>query len=514
MEIKFSDIKRGRTYKIRVFNLIEDLESKSRLVEFINKILRYNNPNSFHLKNVIEAFTDILIESLREQNILKSNLDILKFNLEKSDVTLSIAKMFSLARIIEDNEISNYHLEFKHSQLLKVLERIDIKLILEIYRDSLPKSPSTNIPGLMEFFTLEKLIQVLIIEFPEDQEKNPTMLGFAVKLIKKLSDNNLRQELCQWIKDVVDHNKLPFEIPNLEPVKIIPSDKTLCYFLQIIVEPLPTKKEKFILKALLIEDRNPEQNSETIISTDWVDSEQKGFCFESVPNGINKIIKDTSRIHLFGKKFDLFIEIFLTKPYLSKTLDLEEVSDELDGSERLGQQYPLIVRSYDRIDRTRAAILLSELQKKWNLLQDKIKANPNPEAWEEEFKIPPALEDKKWRDLRKHLNQKVGLKICSNFPTSPKAQNELFTIIIKSGVPICLWSRKKSLKEDEMVKFNQLLSLEQVRDINKLYQAIFELRKEVPSSKTQAKNHLGSHLGFLCDHGERIPDISRLTRMV
>jgi hypothetical protein len=63
-----------------------------------------------------------------------------------------------------------------------------------------------------------------------------------------------------------------------------------------------------------------------------------------------------------------------------------------------------------------------------------------------------------------------------------------------------------------VVIFNQLLSLEQVRDINKLYQEIFKIREGV--TKKQAKNHLGSHLGFLCDHGERIPDISRLTRMV
>jgi hypothetical protein len=207
----------------------------------------------------------------------------------------------------------------------------------------------------------------------------------------------------------------------------------------------------------------------------------------------------------------------LTNPYLSKTLDLEEVSDELDGSERLGQQYPLIVRSYDRIDR--AATLFSELQKKWDLLQDKIKANPNPEAWEEEFKVPPALAQKKWHALQKHLNEKVGLKICSNFPTTPEDEVKLFRTILKSGVPICLWNRKKSLEEDAMATFNQLLTLEQVRDINKLYKAIFEIRKDASDEETEPENHLGSNLGFLCDHGKRIPlillpDISRLTRMV
>jgi len=513
MDIKFSEIAQGKTYKRKVFYLIRDFIGEVRLVEFITSVLT-DKPRSPYLKNVIEAFTDILIESLREQNILK-------FNLEKSDITLSIAKMFSLARIIEDNEISNYNLEFKHSQLLKALERIDTKLILEIYRDSLPKNPSIDIDGLMEFLTLEKLIQVLIIEFPENPEKKPRIVEFVDKIIKRLSDNNLRQELRQWIKDIREYNKLTFEIPNLEDIEIIINNETLRYFLQIIVEPLSvTGKERFILKALLIEDRNLEQNSETIINTDWLEaehSEQKGFYFESVPKKINKIIKRTSQIHLLGKKFDLFIEIFLPILYLSKTLDLEEVPSELDGSsERLGQQYPLIVRSFDR---TYGANLLSEFQKKWDFLQDKIKANPNPKAWEEEFKVPPALAQKKWYGLQKHLNEKVGLKICSNFPTTPEDEVKLFRTILKSGAPICLWNRKKSLEEDEMATFNQLLTLEQVRDINKLYQAIFEIRKDASDEETEPENHLGSNLGFLCDHGKRIPltlltDISRLTRMV
>jgi hypothetical protein len=479
--------------------LIRDFIGEVRLVEFITSVLT-DKPRSPYLKNVIEAFTDILIESLREQNILK-------FNLEKLCTALNIAKMFSLARIIEDNTISNYNSEFKHDQLLKTLEKIDFKLIQEIYRDSLPKNLSIDIDGLMEFFTLEKLIRVLIIEYPVNQEKKPTILGFAFKLAKRLSDNNSKQELNQWINDVREHNNLTFEIPNLEDVKTIKSDETLCYFLQIIVEPLPTtsKEDRFILKALLIEERNQEKHSETIIDTDWTkeeDSEQNGFCFGDVHTKINKIIKSTSQKHLLGKKFNLFIEIFLPISYLSKTLDLEEVPNELGRSQRLGKQYPLIVRSYER---NKFAGLLSEFRQRWELLQEKIQTNPDPQAWEEEFKTPTPLTN---------LDKKVALKICSDFPTSPKAQQELFGIILESGVPICLWSRKKSLKEDEMVRFNQLLSLEKVRDINNLYQAIFELRKEVPSSKTQAKNHLGSHLGFLCDHGGRIPDISRLTRMV
>ncbi len=503
MDIKFSEIAQGKMYKRKVFYLIRDFIGEVRLVEFITSVLT-DKPRSPYLKNVIEAFKDILIQSLIERNILK-------FNLEKSYTTLSIAKMFSLARIIEDNEISNYNLEFKHGQLLKTLEKIDFKLIQEIYRDSLPKNPSIDIGELMDFVTLETLIQILIIEFPLNQDKKPTILEFTDKLIKRLINNDLQQELYQWRKHIGEHNNLTFEIPNLEAVEIIKSDKILRYFLQIIVEPLPTEKDRFILKALLIEDRNPEQNNETIINIDWLDSEQEGFYFESVSTMINKIIQSTSQKHLLGKIFNLLIEVFLPISYLSKTLDLEEVLDELDCSERLGKQYPLIVRSYDR---TRAPTLLSLLKQRWKLLQNKIQANPNPEAWEEEFKTPPVLADKKWSDLQKHLNEKVGLKICSNFPTTPKDQDELFKTILRTGVPICLWSRKKSLKEDEMVRFNQLLSLEQVRDINNLYQAIFELRKEVPPSKAQAKNHLGSHLGFLCDHGERIPDISRLTRMV
>ena len=513
MDIVFSDIAQGENYSSKVYNLITNVFiAKERLTEFIAEALT-DNPNSTHLQSIIEALKDILIQSLIKQNILKNNPD-------KSYTTSDIVRILRLARITENNEIPNSNLDFKDSQLLKILEKIDFKLVQEIYRDSLPKTPSIDIDGLMEFFTLEKLIRVLIIEYPVNQEKKPTILGFAFKLAKRLSDNNSKQELHQWINDVMEHNNLTFEVPNLETVEIITSNKTLCYFLQIIVEPLATEKDRFILKALLIHDCNPEQNSEAIIKTDWLESEypkQKGFCFESVPTVINKIIKRTSEIHLLGKKFDLFIEIFLTIHYLSKTLDLAEVSDELDGTEKLGQQYPLIVRSYDR---TYGPTSLSELQKKWDILQKKIQANPNPKEWEKEFEPPSSLAQKKWHNLQKDLNQKVGLKICSDFPTTPEDEVKLFRTIFKSGAPICLWNRKKSLEEDEMVKFNQLLTLERVRDINKLYQAIFDIRKEVPGEEeNQPENHLGSNLGFLCDHGIRIPrillpNISRLTRMV
>ena len=75
MDVKFSEIAQGKKYKDKVFYLIRDFVVEVRLVEFIKKILIYNNPNSFHLKNVIEAFKGILVESLIEQNILKFNLE-------------------------------------------------------------------------------------------------------------------------------------------------------------------------------------------------------------------------------------------------------------------------------------------------------------------------------------------------------------------------------------------------------------------------------------------------------
>jgi hypothetical protein len=83
-------------------------------------------------------------------------------------------------------------------------------------------------------------------------------------------------------------------------------------------------------------------------------------------------------------------------------------------------------------------------------------------------------------------------------------------------MPVCLWNRSSSLKSNALQELNELLCVEQVRDFNLLYQAIWELRKQVPERKKEMKNHLGYNLGCLCDHGERIPNITdqRLTRMV
>nr|WP_287520728.1 hypothetical protein [Okeania sp. SIO2C2] len=116
------------------------------------------------------------------------------------------------------------------------------------------------------------------------------------------------------------------------------------------------------------------------------------------------------------------------------------------------------------------------------------------------------------KQLGIRLENKVILKISCALPSKAKPKERLFEIILEKGVPVCLWIKSKD-KRDELNdlhyqsiinELNNLIKVEELRDVNRLYARIFKIRREHLADACK-KRRLGYHLRILCDYTERRP---------
>ena len=97
--------------------------------------------------------------------------------------------------------------------------------------------------------------------------------------------------------------------------------------------------------------------------------------------------------------------------------------------------------------------------------------------------------------------KKLGVKVTCCLPETNN-KKELFHAILIGGVPICLWTMCNLPRiEDD---FDKLLSFDFFKDESNWIESVFKLRREA-HAKQDKENHLGYHLGFLCDNPHRVP---------
>ncbi|GGA24507.1 hypothetical protein [Okeania sp. KiyG1] len=134
-------------------------------------------------------------------------------------------------------------------------------------------------------------------------------------------------------------------------------------------------------------------------------------------------------------------------------------------------------------------------------------------AFEDEDKLSTLLSNSQQRkQLGIKLEDKMILKISCGLPTSQSKRFHLFKIILENGVPLCLWIKSKTKRDklDDLHynflvnKLNNLIEVEDLQDVNRLYAKIFDIRKR-HLADTCKKRCLGYHLRILCDYTERRP---------
>ena len=156
--------------------------------------------------------------------------------------------------------------------------------------------------------------------------------------------------------------------------------------------------------------------------------------------------------------------------------------------------YPFTVRCYERCLKNN--ILRATWKKQWKLLQELInKIDNNQELISKRIGV---LSQQNFT----YLNSYVALKIVCPLPQTNEEKKYFFLNILRTGVPLCLWTRYEQISDINNIRkyFEDILNLKYFQDFCQFYKAIREIR----SKKVSDEDDFGYRLGVLFDH-DKIP---------
>ena len=399
----------------------------------------------------------------------------------------------------------------KFNNVFLMFNEIDLDILKKVCKQTLENSSKPqDIFGSFPDLTNTKSIAIFKTIFLENNYKNnkdiPSIIEFAERLIQeKEVSQNIRDKLNYWVRTVAQELNIKF--PTYEEKKL--STTTLNSYLLVTVTP--NSMDEFHLKAELITNYLPhDTNLERINLELNSDSPHIECSLSEIVNKIDEFIHiaQTQYLnqYLFNQKikYNLKVEVFLPLEIIDTNINLKKVP--IIGTEQkereFGIKYRFLVRLHERYTFDNGESF-NKLIERWEELdnwkqniicekniQTKIHhiSNINDCNWE---KIEIILEDEK----------KLGVKVTCCLPETNN-KKELFHAILIGGVPICLWTMCNLPRiEDD---FDKLLSFDFFKDESNWIESVFKLRREA-HAKQDKENHLGYHLGFLCDNPHRVP---------
>lgn len=361
--------------------------------------------------------------------------------------------------------------------------RIPQESIRQAYQEALP--PDAGVWG-SEGNNITQILQQL--------EQFRRLFEFFNRLSQ---DENIPQEIRNQLSGIAEEltsKKYPDENKNKLPSDFISNKEGQLQSYLIATLERCGDKEDFLLNAwLIIDDSLPGNNLSKFTSLLDQDEQQQGtLCkFKDIPTQLNKFIK-TSLKYLRGKQYQLIIEIFLPSDLISTEVDRWKISDPIDEEITLGTQYPIRLRSLERLNLDYLDSYLSDWYKYW----DKVKTVLHNEPIQELFVHLQEMETFNWKSLKNNLQEKIGLKVTC---APPKAKTkELFKAILTATTPIAIWTRYDIPDFDHVSAIDEILTF---KPLCHLCESVMQTRKQADA---QTEEHLGFHLAILWEDPYRL----------
>ncbi|MBS9394370.1 MAG: hypothetical protein HEQ29_14915 [Dolichospermum sp. LBC05a] len=442
----------GENLREKIFHLIEKFESESKLKELI-LAARKGNPNNQKLKDIQEK----LFPNIVDKPI---------------------------------NPASEYW-----NSLHYLLNKIGLNILEKVCRITLKNNPKNqdidgNYLELKNIQELATLKEILLEKYPKNQLNKPTIIEFAQRLTNEDSIRDIHSSLSEWINTVAD--KLNYKEPFYQDK---PKSSTIAKpYLMIIAEP--KGDDKFNLNAELIIDSNTQPIKV---------GEQRYDClWDNIKDEIDAFLGISFQQHLRNiNREDLTIELFLPFSHLDQDIDIANISVSSEENRAIGYEYKFLVRSIERIKEQWGSYMkicldrwenntaqIFHIQDNWNNCTDSSWIK-----WENSWG-GQNIDDNDNNVLIKVVTVGCGLPFG-------KIKNKFFITLIRGGVPISIWTRCN-------FPFTQQDSqkLSQINNNNfesSLIESVWRKRREAYQTQENGQNHLGYHLGFLCDNPHRIP---------
>jgi hypothetical protein len=197
---------------------------------------------------------------------------------------------------------------------------------------------------------------------------------------------------------------------------------------------------------------------------------------------------------------DLTIEFFLPGLLINTPVDQWQVGL---GDIVLGLQYPIVVRSLDRIRQARNAN--ADWKAKWARISE-------AEMHDGGIAVMWLAEDAPQQVNRLYVNLTgPAAPVCLCLAVTPvPAKCGALLAALRAGVPVLLWCRRPAL--DIRAGLSALLAQSAPSRLRGLPRRVFQFRRDAVSDGAD-QDHLAYHLTLLWDDADRIPDADSPLRM-
>ena len=494
LEVKLSDIPQAKTHRGLIFNVVNWARSKSKIRQLVIAASLENSGN-------------VLL-----QQFVKDHLHVL---LELDPVPLpSVDLLITLLTPI--NDFAGVVL----SACTQTLPDIDTDLREQLYSNEL----SANTKWLILFD--------LFLKTWERNEKKQLYIVLFVQNLEFLVQGTTKTALSQWLNDLPESIRpAPKQSePEIYPER--PSDEALkklqAYFL-ITVEPLETSdSDKYRVNGYVVtrignEDRYTKIESISLLiplpkeanklftdnpyyTLEQINQELPEWLIQAKEVIDNQCTEIQKSYHLeLPPVSDLTVEFWLPFEHLSTAAETWKIYGQPTRLKRrtrtLGQEYRIVVRSYDRFSDPDS---LNELNRTWQALltasQDSVDDGstflntPHFDCWSH------------WEDL-KRLSKQVyqGLSlICPLCSQQYKRQQEdLFAWMLEKGIPFVLWSRSVDLTDEQKKALKQKMTEMLTADTLNQLEQLFEKIKQSRTVDSEDR------LALWCDEPKRLIELKQ-----
>ncbi|GBE90951.1 hypothetical protein [Nostoc cycadae] len=359
--------------------------------------------------------------------------------------------------------------------------------IQQAYQDSLPpdasvwnlevKDTTQRLQVIEEFRKSLEFVQRLIQDERIPQESRDKLSALAEELAAKKHSGDKTKPPTNFLSN--------------------PQGQLESYLIATI-ERCDDDNEQFLMNAwLIIDDSLPVNSLSKFISLLDQDEQQLGrICkFNEIQQQLNNFLK-TSLKHLIGKRYQLIIEVFLPRDLIDTEIDRWEISESIPNpmveKTILGTEYPIRLRSLERLNCGYLARYLSDWYKSWEKVKSVLHDKPSQEL----FEHLQEMENFNWKLLKISLKEKIGIKItCAPPRTKIK---ELFEAILKATTPIAIWTRC------DIPNLDQVTAIDEVLSFKPLCHLCESVRQKREQADAQTEEHLGFHLALLWEDPYRL----------
>jgi hypothetical protein len=380
------------------------------------------------------------------------------------------------------------------------------------------------------------LLDLFLITW-ERNNKEQLYIVLFIQNLKSLSKGAIQTALIQWLNDLPESIRPASQVPERKIYPERPSDEALkkiqAYFLITVGSAETSEPDKYEVNGCVVtrlgnEDRYTKIES---ISLQLPVTQKDNKSLEMEPyytlaqvehNLPDWLLKANKLIESKGIEIqtdyslelppvaDLTVEFWLPFEYLSTATESWQIYGQPIQLKRrtriLGQEYRVVVRSYDRLSDPDA---FNRLNRTWQSL---MRQSQNPEDIAES--LPKASHLDCWNDW-KPLQEKI-MKACLSLSfTCPlcaqdnKNQREdLFAWVLEKGIPLVLWSRSVDLTDEHKTVLKQRMQGMLAVDIFNELEQLFENIKQARTVNTEDR------LALWCDEPKSLMELKKFREKI